>query len=170
LPVRDNSHPMIVLYGSRRLRGKVCCWAAFLAKASACALVRLLSLGSDIHARMTVRRTAALAIADLPLKIPHDRDAAPAQEAMSNTVPSVTRFETCSRPAASIATSWTRLAPFERNDIDVVDRAYAKLGNTRQSIREYEVALEMLVALIVKHRIWEERIYSKTRASSSNLA
>jgi hypothetical protein len=75
LPVRGNSHPMIVLYGSRRLRGKVCCSAAFLAKAAACALVCLLSLGSDIHTRMTFRRTAALAIAHLPLKIPRDRDA-----------------------------------------------------------------------------------------------
>jgi hypothetical protein len=81
---------MIVLYGSRRLRGKVCCWAAFLAKSAACVLVRLLSLGSDIHARMTVRRTAALAIADLPLKIPHDRDAASGQANMSNIVARVT--------------------------------------------------------------------------------
>jgi FixJ family two-component response regulator len=40
--------------------------------------------------------------------------------------------------------------PFEPNDIDVVDRAYAKLGKTRQSIRKNEVALEILEALIVK--------------------
>ena len=36
--------------------------------------------------------------------------------------------------------------PFEQ----VVDRAYAKLGETRQSIRKNEVALEILEALIVK--------------------
>jgi hypothetical protein len=40
--------------------------------------------------------------------------------------------------------------PFEPNSIDVVDRAYAKLGQTRQSIRQNEVALEILEALIVK--------------------
>ena len=40
--------------------------------------------------------------------------------------------------------------PFEPNDIQVVDRAYAKLGETRQSIRKNEVALEILEALIVK--------------------
>ena len=40
--------------------------------------------------------------------------------------------------------------PFEAHDIDVVDRAYAKLGKTRQSIRQNEVALEILEALIVK--------------------
>jgi FixJ family two-component response regulator len=40
--------------------------------------------------------------------------------------------------------------PFKPNDIDVVDRAYAKLGETRQSIRQNEVALEILQALIVK--------------------
>jgi hypothetical protein len=40
--------------------------------------------------------------------------------------------------------------PFEPNDIEVVDRAYAKLGETRQSIRKNEVALEILEALIVK--------------------
>jgi hypothetical protein len=34
--------------------------------------------------------------------------------------------------------------PFEPNDIQVVDRAYAKLGETRQSIRKNEVALEIL--------------------------
>ena len=39
---------------------------------------------------------------------------------------------------------------FEPNDIQVVDRAYAKLGETRQSIRKNEVALEILEALIVK--------------------
>jgi hypothetical protein len=38
----------------------------------------------------------------------------------------------------------------EPNDIEVVDRAYAKLGETRQSIRKNEVALEILEALIVK--------------------
>jgi hypothetical protein len=31
--------------------------------------------------------------------------------------------------------------PFEPNDIDVVKRAYAKLGKTRQSIQQNEVAL-----------------------------
>jgi hypothetical protein len=40
--------------------------------------------------------------------------------------------------------------PFEPNDIDVVDRACAKLGKTRQSIQQNEVALEILEALIVK--------------------
>ena len=40
--------------------------------------------------------------------------------------------------------------PFEPNDIDVVERAYAKLGKTRQSIQQNEVALEILEALIVK--------------------
>jgi hypothetical protein len=40
--------------------------------------------------------------------------------------------------------------PFEPNDIQAVDRAYAKLGETRQSIRKNEVALEILEALIVK--------------------
>jgi hypothetical protein len=40
--------------------------------------------------------------------------------------------------------------PFDPNDIEVVDRAYAKLGETRQSIRKNEVALEILEALIVK--------------------
>jgi hypothetical protein len=40
--------------------------------------------------------------------------------------------------------------PFEPNDIDVVERAYAKLGKTRQSIQQNEVALEVLEALIVK--------------------
>ena len=40
--------------------------------------------------------------------------------------------------------------PFEPNDIDVVDRAYAKLGKTRQSIQQNEVALEIIEALIVK--------------------
>jgi hypothetical protein len=39
---------------------------------------------------------------------------------------------------------------FEPNDIDVADRAYAKLGKTRQSIGQNEVALEILAALIVK--------------------
>ena len=38
--------------------------------------------------------------------------------------------------------------PFEPNNIQVVDRAYAKLGETRQSIRKNEVALEILEALI----------------------
>ena len=40
--------------------------------------------------------------------------------------------------------------PFEANYIDVVDRAYSKLGESRQSIRQNEVALEILEALIVK--------------------
>ena len=40
--------------------------------------------------------------------------------------------------------------PFEPHDIDVVDRAYAKLGKTRQSNQQNEVALEILEALIVK--------------------
>ena len=40
--------------------------------------------------------------------------------------------------------------PFEPNDIDVVDRAYAKFGKTRQSIQQNEVALEILEALIVE--------------------
>jgi FixJ family two-component response regulator len=40
--------------------------------------------------------------------------------------------------------------PFEPNDIDVVERAYAKLGKTRQSIQQNEVALEILEALIIK--------------------
>jgi hypothetical protein len=40
--------------------------------------------------------------------------------------------------------------PFELNDIQVVDRAYAELGKTRQSIRKNEVALEIIEALIVK--------------------
>jgi hypothetical protein len=40
--------------------------------------------------------------------------------------------------------------PFEPEDIEAVDRAYAKLGKTRQSIRKNEVALEILEALIVK--------------------
>jgi hypothetical protein len=40
--------------------------------------------------------------------------------------------------------------PFEPNDIQVVDRAYAKLGETRHSIRKNEVVLEILEALIVK--------------------
>ena len=40
--------------------------------------------------------------------------------------------------------------PFEPSDIQVVDRAYVKLGETRQSIRKNEVALEILEALIVK--------------------
>ena len=31
--------------------------------------------------------------------------------------------------------------PFEPNDIDVVERAYAKLGKTRQSIQQNEIAL-----------------------------
>ena len=40
--------------------------------------------------------------------------------------------------------------PCEPNDIDIVDRAYAKLGKIRQSSRKNEVALEILEALIVK--------------------
>jgi hypothetical protein len=40
--------------------------------------------------------------------------------------------------------------PFEPTDIDVVERAYAKLGKTRQSIHQNEVAMEILEALIVK--------------------
>jgi hypothetical protein len=40
--------------------------------------------------------------------------------------------------------------PFEPNNIGVVDRAYAKLGKTGESIRQNEVALKILEALIVK--------------------
>jgi hypothetical protein len=40
--------------------------------------------------------------------------------------------------------------PFEPNDIAVVDRTYAKLGKTRESIRQNEVAPEIIEGLIVK--------------------
>jgi hypothetical protein len=42
------------------------------------------------------------------------------------------------------------MSHLSQNDIEVVDRAYAKLGETRQSIQQNEVALEILEALIVK--------------------
>ena len=43
------------------------------------------------------------------------------------------------------------LEPFTPNDLEIVDRAFASLGKTRQSIRKNEVALEILESLLVEH-------------------
>jgi hypothetical protein len=60
--MRGRNHPPMTSCGVRRQRGRLCRWTAAIAKASACWPDCRFSRASDIHSRITARRTFILAI------------------------------------------------------------------------------------------------------------